>query len=93
MFVMTAINFLLSSVYTRTELAIFIVFIQKALILDIDYPLSAKPALVNNAVQNLTLVQFWSGNLPVSSNLSLLDDGSCIHSCSVEALFSDVIII
>ena len=72
MFVVTIINFLLSSLYTGTEVALFILLIRKTLVLDLDYPLSEKPELVNDALQNLNLVHFWSKNLPVSSNLSLL---------------------
>jgi len=69
-FVVTVINFLLFSLSTGTEIATFIVLIRKALILD---PLSEKQELLNNVLQNLTIVIFWSANLPVSRNLSLLD--------------------
>ena len=40
LFIVTIINFLLSSLSTRTEVAIYIVFIRKALILNINYLLS-----------------------------------------------------
>ena len=72
MFMMTIINFLLSSLNTGTGVAAFVVFVRKALILDIEYPLSEKPELVNNALQNLNIIIYWTDNLPVSSSLSLL---------------------
>jgi len=72
-------HFLLSSLKTGTQVSTSIVFIQKAFILDIDYPLSERPDLVNNALQNLKIVGFWSDNIPVNSNLSLLDSMS-IHA-------------
>jgi len=72
-FIMTVINFLLSSLRIGTEVSDFVVYIRKAFILDIDYPLSEKLELAGNALQNLLIVVFWSDNLPVSSNLSLLD--------------------
>ena len=81
MFVTTVINFLLSSLNTGTHVAIFIVFIRKALVLDIDYPLSKKPELVNNALQNMNIVTLWSQTLPVSIKLSLLDPASIHARC------------
>ena len=54
-------------------MAICTVSIQEALILIIEYPLSAKRELVSSALQNLNMIQFWSANLTVSSNLSPLD--------------------
>jgi len=71
MFAATVINFLLSSLDIGDEVAGFIVLTRKALILDIDYPLLAKPELVNNALRNENIVNAWSENLPVSGNLSL----------------------
>ena len=65
MFVATVINFLLSSLNTGVEVVIFILFIRTTLILDIEHPLSASNAL--------TIIGFWSQNLPVSSNVSLLN--------------------
>jgi len=62
MFAVTVINFLLFSLGTGTETAMSTVLIRKALILD---PLSEKGELVNNTLQNLTIVIFWSVNLPV----------------------------
>jgi len=73
MFAMTVINFLLSSWNTGNWIVGFIVPTQKAFMLNIDYPLSEKRESVNNALRNLTIVTLWSGNLPVSSNLSPLD--------------------
>jgi len=73
MFIATVINFLLSSLNTGTHIAVFITSIRKALILDIDYPLLGKQQLVNNAVQSLNTVEFWTGILPVSINLLLPD--------------------
>jgi len=75
MFVATVINFLLSSLNTGTHVVVFITSIRKALILDIDYPLLGKPQLVNTALQNLNIVDFWAGILPVSNNPSLPDSG------------------
>ena len=79
MFSVTVINFLLFSLCIGTEIAIFTVLIQKALIMDIEYLLSAKEEFVSSALQNLMVVQFWSANLTVSSNLSPLDS-SLIHA-------------
>ena len=61
MFIATVINFLLFSVRTGNEVAQFIVFIRKGLmiILDIDYPLSEKPELVDYALRNENLVVSW----------------------------------
>ena len=73
MFSVTVINFLLFSLSIGTEIAIFTTLTQKALILDIEYPLVAKLEFVSSVLQNLTIVQFWSANLTVSSNLSPLD--------------------
>ena len=77
---MTVINFLLFSLYIGILLTAFIaMFIRKALILDINYPLSEKLELLNNALQNLEIVELWSANLPVRNNLLLLDSAS-IHA-------------
>ena len=91
MFITTIINFLLFSLNTGTEVAGFIVLIRKGLmiILDIDYPSSEKPELVNNALRNVNLVGSWAGTLPVSIKLWILDPVS-IHTvwryCSVISL-------
>ena len=81
MFIATVINFLLFSLGTGTEVAGVIVFIRKGLtiILDIDYPLSEKPELVNNALRNGNLVVFWAETLPVSIKLLILDSVS-VHT-------------
>ena len=80
MFVMTVINFLLFSLYIGAFVTAFItMFIRKALILDIDYPLTEKLELVNNALQNLEIVELWSANLLVRSNM-LLPDSLSIHA-------------
>ena len=79
MFVVTVINFLLFSLSAGILVATFIVALRKALTLDIEYPLSEKGELVNNALQNLSIVQFWSAYLPVRSHLSVLDSLS-IHA-------------
>ena len=50
MFAATVINFLLSGLNAGTQVALFIVFIRMALILDICYPLSEKRELVNQAL-------------------------------------------
>ena len=70
MFVATVVNFILYSLSTGSDVAGFIVFIRKALILDLDYPLSEKPELVNNALRNMNLLTLWATNFPVSIKLS-----------------------
>ena len=72
MFVATFINFLLSSWNTGTQVLGFFITIRKALVLDIDYLLSERPELVNDALQILNTVNVWAGNLPVSDKPSLL---------------------
>ena len=79
MFVVTVINFLLSSLYTGSQVAIVIVYIRKALILDIDYPLSETPELVGNALRDVRIVWNWATYLSVSTKLSLSDSAS-IHA-------------
>ena len=94
MFVMTVINFLLFSLYIGTQLVAFTtVYIRKALILDIYYPLSAKGKLVHDALQKLKFLVLWSANLPVRSNLSWITclftlDGGHLQrsSCDLEGL-------
>jgi hypothetical protein len=73
MFLATVINFILSSLSTGSDIAGFVVFIRKAIILDIDYPFSDKPQLVDQALQNLNLLTVWTTNFPVSIELSLSD--------------------
>ena len=73
MFLATTINFLVSSLNTGNSIALFIVFIRKALVLNIDYPLPERQELVNNALRNVNLVAIWASSLPVSGKLSLLD--------------------
>jgi len=73
MFVATIINFLLSSLCFGSQVAAFIVPIREALILDIDYPLSEKPELVNDALRNVRIVFYWTVSLSVSIKLLLLD--------------------
>ena len=66
MFVITVINFLFFSLEIATRLVVFTnVFIRKALIVDIHYPLSERGKVVNDALENLNIVLLWSGNLPV----------------------------
>ena len=72
-FVVTVINFFLFSLNTGTVVA---AFIDKTLTLDTEYPLSRKRESVNHALQNLNIVDIWSANLPVSSDLSVLDSVS-----------------
>ena len=77
MFVATAINFLLSTLVTGAEISIFVVAFRKALILDIDYPLSEKLGSVKKVVWNLEIVIDWAGTMiSVSTDLSLLDSVS-----------------
>ena len=79
-FVVTVINCLLFSLNTGTQVAVFIALIQKTLIiLDTDYPLRERQDVVNSALRNLKIVNYWSESLPVSNNLSLLDSVS-IHA-------------
>jgi len=91
MFIMTAINLLLSSIHTGAYVAAFIMAVREFLILDIDYPLSKKPDLVKGVIQSMVLVTFWTSALPVSIKLSLPDPVS-IHAwrrfCSVISLSS-----
>ena len=68
-FVATIINFLLFSLATGNEVATLVVFIRTALNLDIDYPLSEKPELVNNALRNVNIVKYWATTFPVSIRL------------------------
>jgi len=81
MFVTTVINFILSSLCTGTQLALFITVIRKTLVLDIDHPLLEKAASVESALRNMILVAFWAATLPVSIKLPLLDPRS-IHARS-----------
>ena len=78
MFIATVINFLLFSLRTGYEVTLFI---RQGLIiiLDIDYPLSWKPELVDHALRKGILVSPWAGILPVSINLLILDPVS-IHT-------------
>jgi len=73
MFVATVINFLLFSLDTGTRVAGFIVLVRKALILDIDYPLSEKRVLVNKALQSVNIIANWASAFPVSIKLLLPD--------------------
>ena len=73
MFVTTVMNFILFSLNTGTQVAVFITSIRKALVLDIDYPLSVKPDMVSGALPNMSTVANWAISLAVSVELSLLD--------------------
>ena len=79
MFVMTVINFLLSSLYIGAGAAFITVYIRKALILNTDHPLPEKGELIKNALQSLNIILLWSGNIPVGSNMSLVNSVS-IHA-------------
>ena len=68
MFVAIAI---LSSLVTGTQVAIFVLSIRNALILDIDDPLSEKLELVKKAVWNLYIIVDWTGNIAVSMIVSI----------------------
>ena len=74
MFVLTVINFIASSLSIGTEVAMAIVAIRKALILNIDHPFPEEP----NVLQNINIVSIWAEDLPVSIKLLLLDPVS-IH--------------
>ena len=67
MFVATTVNFLLCSLVIGTQVAIFVVSIRTALILDVDHPLSEKLELVKRVVWNLDIALDWAGNTPVST--------------------------
>ena len=66
MFIATIINFLLLSLSTGIQIAAFIFFFRKALILDINYPLPEKRMLVNNVLSKFDMGYLWAGYLPVS---------------------------
>ena len=77
MFAATVVNFLLSSLETGTEVALFIVLIRKALVVDINYPLVERADLIGNALQSVSIIGLWAGYLPVSIiELSLPDTTS-----------------
>ena len=73
MFTATIISFLLSSLSSGTQVAEFIVFIRKALILDIDYRLPEKLESANNALQPVYTLANWAEYLPVSVKLSAIN--------------------
>ena len=73
MFVATVVNLLLASLNTGSQIALFVVFIREALVLNPDLPLVERPQLVNRSIWKLDVVADWAGNLPVSSNPSLPD--------------------
>ena len=77
-FATTVINFIFSSLNAGAKVAGFVVFIRQALILDIDYPLSEMPELVDNGLQTMNIITVWVANLPVSIKLSISDPSS-IH--------------
>ena len=79
MFTVNVINFLLFSLYTGIYIVEFILLIRKAVILDMDYPLSEKLQLVNNALWQMDVVSVWASVLPVSIKLSPPDPIS-IHA-------------
>ena len=78
MFTATVVNFFLAILNIGTEFVEFIVSIRKTLILNIEYPLSERQELVINASQNVTTLNNWARNLPVSIKLSQSDPVS-IH--------------
>ena len=71
MFVATVINFILSGLSTGDYVCGFIVFIRQALTLDINYPLSEKPELIDHAVLNVDIIRLWTSFFPVSIKLPL----------------------
>jgi len=73
MFAATVVNFILFSMNTGGGVALFIVLIRKALILDTDYPLLEKSDSISSALRNVLTVNLWTGYLPVSIKLSLSD--------------------
>ena len=90
-FAVAIINFFLSGLYAGIEVFIFVLFVRNALVLNIDYPLSKKLELINQAKRKFGIVQLWSLNLPVSRDLLLLDSAST--NARVEVLFSDLTVI
>ena len=79
MFVTTVINFILSSLNTGGQVALFIVFIRKALMIipDINYPAADKPQLINNALRNVNIITLWASVFPVSTKSVAVK--SCIY--------------
>ena len=73
MFAVTVINFLLSSLTTGNHVAAFIVYIRKALILNIDHPLLEMLDSLDQGLGNINIVSRWTEYLPVSTKLSLSD--------------------
>ena len=69
MFIATTINFLLCSLVTGTQVALFVASTRTALILNIDYPLSEKLELVKKVVWNLDIALDWAGSTPVSTTV------------------------
>ena len=88
MFTATLINFLLFSLCTGSHVAGFIVFIRKALILDIDYPPLEVIESINKTLWNVNIVIYWAETLPVSIKL-LPPDPISIHVPSDIAQRSD----
>ena len=77
MFAVTVINFIIFSLGIGTQVAIVIVAIRKALILNIDFlPFSEMPDKA--LLQSMDIVGIWAEDLPVSAKLLLLDPVS-IH--------------
>ena len=70
-FVVTVMNFLLSSLNTGSQVATLIVLIRNALTVDINHPLPEKQKSVNNALRTGNTIAFWAETLPVSIKLSI----------------------
>ena len=91
MFGATVINFLLSSLYTGSQVATVIVYIRKLFTLDINYPVSERPKLLGHALRDTRILWNWAAYLAVS--IKLIAARFSIYSPSVEVLFSDLIVI
>ena len=91
MFVVTVINFLLSSLNAGGQVAIFIALTRKALVLDVGYPLLEKQRLVHKAVQNIQHSRLL-GTKSSCEQRSLAIE-FYVYSCSAKVLLSDLIVI
>ena len=74
MFGATVVNFLLSTMDTGSQIGVTVVLIRKALVVDVDSPLSEKSELADHESWSLPdVIDTWAGSLAVSIILSLPD--------------------
>ena len=70
MFGATVINFLLSTMDTGSQIGVTVVLIRKALVVDVDSPLSEKSELADHESWSLPdVIDTWAGSLAVSTVL------------------------